>query len=149
MILASGILHTTATLCLTAAAVPYYGLDKPHHATAALLAGLWAVIVQPDLDQIDNSGYYGLYILEKTGGLFTSKVWRLYWTPYSRFQHRSFWTHFPVISTIVRLIYGGWWFLPFLVNEPGSIFVALVIGADFVHWVMDWKVWGRLGLFRQ
>lgn len=148
--MAPGILHTTASLILAGAAVPHFGLDHPDLAAASVLAGLWSVVVQPDLDQLDNSGYYGLYIWDKTAPSL-SFLWRLYWMPYARmFKHRSFFTHFPIVGTLIRLVYGGWWFLWILPEWSGaSVFVALVIGADTLHWVMDWKIWGAFRLFTQ
>jgi uncharacterized metal-binding protein len=141
-------MHTTATLCLTAAVVPYYGLDRPDLAGASLLAGLWAVLVQPDLDQIDNGGYYGFYVLDKTGKYLKS-IWAWYWKRYSKMRHRAFMSHAPVVGTVGRLVYGGWWFLPFILNPAGAVFVTIVLSADFLHWVMDWKLWTRLGVFAQ
>ena len=54
--MASGLMHTQTSIMLSAAVVPYYGLDRPELAVTAILAGLWAVLVQPDLDQLDNGG---------------------------------------------------------------------------------------------
>lgn len=148
--MASGLMHTKASLILAGASVPYYGLDRPDLAAAAVLAGLWAVVVQPDLDHLDHSGYYGLYIWDKTAPRL-SFLWRMYWYPYARmFSHRSFFTHFPVVGTMIRLVYGGWWFLWLLPVWSGApVFLALVIAADALHWVMDWKIWGSFKLFLQ
>lgn len=149
--MASGLMHTQTSIMLSAAVVPYYGLDRPELAVAAILAGLWAVLVQPDLDQLDNGGYYGLFVLDKTfGRLPVSRLWKWYWMPYARlFAHRSIFTHLPVLGTAGRLIYGGWWFLPFILSDTGAVFLALLIGSDICHFVMDWKLWGVFGLFKQ
>lgn len=148
--MASGLMHTKASLIIAGASVPYYGLDHPDLAAAAVLAGLWSVVVQPDLDQLDNGGYYGLFVLDKTAPSL-SFLWRLYWMPYAKvFSHRSFFTHFPVVGTLIRLLYGGWWFVWMLPRwEGAAVFLALVIGADALHWVMDWKMWKVFRLFEQ
>ena len=151
--MASGVMHTKATLILAGAIIPYYGADYPEKAISALLAGLWAVLASPDLDQLDDGskGYYGLYVLDRTAPV-SSRLWRLYWQPYARlFAHRSFWTHFPIVGTTGRLIYGGWWFVPILVRHIDifTVFLVAVMSADFLHWVMDWRIWRRIGLFEQ
>jgi uncharacterized metal-binding protein len=59
------------------------------------------------------------------------------------FKHRSFWTHTPVIGTIIRLAYFGWW-LYFTVQTFPIEFVIGLIAADLLHWLMDLKVFSRI-----
>ena len=151
--MASGVMHTKATLAVAGAIIPYYGLDFPEKSLLALLGGLWGILASPDLDQLDDEskGYYGLHVLDRTSPVLT-RFWRLYWRPYARlFAHRSFWTHFPIVGTVGRLIYGGWWFLPILARYPDSftVFLVVVLAADVMHWIMDWRIWRRIGLFEQ
>jgi len=147
---ASGLMHTTATLMLTSSAVSYYGWTRPELSAAAILACCWSVLVQPDLDQLDNGGYYGLFVLDKTSRLPVSNLWRLYWMPYAKvLRHRSIFSHTPVLGTLIRLVYGGWYLLPLIANEAGAVWLSLVVAADFLHWVMDWKLWGVFGIFKQ
>lgn len=149
--MASGKIHTVTTMCASAVGIAYYGLDNISASSAWLLGGLWCVIVQPDLDQIDGGkGYYGLYVLDNTkNGL--GKIWDLYWRPYARLiKHRGFFSHFPLIGTLGRLLYGGWYFVPLLVLWEGTpYYLTAIITCDFLHWLLDWRVWGALQLFRQ
>ncbi len=150
--MASGLLHTTATLAASAVGVTLY--LSAGDATSALAwgaAGLWCVIVQPDLDQIDNDGgYYGYYIADRTleGA---SNIIRWYWTPYARLlRHRSFWSHAPVVGSLGRLFYGGWFVLILFYHWAGMPqWMTAVIAMDMLHWIMDWHIWTRLGLFHQ
>ena len=70
----------------------------------------------------------------------------LYFYPYSRrFHHRSFWSHFPVVSTLIRLAYLGW---PLLFLSPdwnlvGHFFAGMAL-SDAFHWVLDWPLWHTL-----
>ena len=135
---------------LTSSAVSYYGWTRPELSAAAILACCWSVLVQPDLDQLDNGGYYGLFVLDKTSRLPVSNLWRLYWMPYAKvLRHRSIFSHTPVLGTLIRLVYGGWYLLPLIANEAGAVWLSLVIAADFLHWVMDWRLWGAVGIFKQ
>lgn len=149
--MASGQIHTLTTLCASAVAVSYFGLDNIEGSSGWLLGGLWCVIVSPDLDQVDgDNGYYGLYVLSNTKrGL--EKLWHLYWQPYARLlKHRSFFSHFPVIGTFGRLIYGGLVYIPLLAFWDGTpYFITAIITMDFLHWVLDWKLWGVFRLFKQ
>lgn len=70
-------------------------------------------------------------------------LFRIYWWPYSRLlHHRSIWSHFPVISTFIRLAYLGWalLLLPTDWRIVFFVFVGMAI-SDFFHWVLDWPVW--------
>lgn len=136
------------TLCASAVGVSYYGLDNIPASSAWLLGGLWCVIASPDLDVDD--GFYGLTVLNKTkDGLGT--LWQLYWKFYSKLiPHRSFISHFPVVGTFGRLLYGGWYFVPLLILWQGTpYFITCIIALDFLHWILDWRIWGALRLFRQ
>jgi|SRR5690606_11955836 len=149
--MASGQIHTMTTMCASAVGVAYYGLDNIPASSAWLLGGLWCVIVQPDLDQIDgNNGYYGMSVLSDTKrGL--ERLWRSYWQIYARLlSHRSFFSHAPIVGTFGRLIYGGWFFVPLLALWDGTpYFVTCIIAFDVLHWILDWRIWGALRLFRQ
>ena len=122
------------------------------------LGGLVAIVIQPDLDQIDHSeerqgGYYGLYVLKQTFPPVVERIWYWYWQPYAKFfDHRSFFTHSPV-GTAIRLIYAFWWTFPFVLLfvrlENFWWFVLSVFVCDAIHVIMDWKIWRKLGFFSQ
>lgn len=73
-----------------------------------------------------------------------------YWSIYGSFfrhMHRSFWTHFPGVSTGIRMVYAFWW-LPFVVRSAPLPYVfsllMLLLGvwvglsaADALHWSAD------------
>ena len=71
---------------------------------------------------------------------FVRLLWRAYWYPYSRIMpHRSFWSHFPVVSTLIRAVYVA---LPALLLgwRPTTVWWWVLVGlivSDTVHWVMD------------
>ena len=147
--MASGQAHTFATFGAACVGTAYFGLDYPHAAIAWAFGGLWCMIVQPDLDQLDNGGYYGLHIMRNTMPV-SERFWRLYWMPYAlTFKHRSIWTHLPAVGTLIRLIYGGWWFVYFLFSPFGVWFLTAAIAADTLHWIMDFRLWTMIGIFRQ
>src|SRR4051812_39487194 len=77
---------------------PWYGLA----CAAGCLAG---IPLTPDLDQegISSSEYW---LIKWTMGL--GFLWTMLWFPYARCcKHRSFASHFPVVSTLIRLAYVG------------------------------------------
>jgi len=73
-------------------------------------------------------------------------VWVGYWTPYGaafKRLHRSVWTHFPFLSTIIRYIYLLWW-LPLVDIKWTGEFMAFIISmwfatslSDMGHYVSD------------
>lgn len=148
--MASGLTHTFATVSATALGTAYFGLDHPVAAVAWSIGGLWCIVVQPDLDQIENGGYYGQVVIRNTVARF-EKLWMMYWMPYAvALKHRSFFSHFPFIGSSGRLIYGGWWYLPLLPLWSGTpFFLTAVFVMDILHWIMDWRIWTILGIFKQ
>mgnify|MGYP000380342455 CR=1 FL=1 len=144
----SGNVHATATLVLATAlgvAAHYNGLPALPLAAGAL-AG---VILTPDLD-VDR-GSISQRAVRRSAGCVLGAMWAIFWRPYSLvFNHRSVWSHLPILSTAIRLAYIG--LLPALVITvlvlPMPVLPAWwywpVIGlaaSDTLHWVMD-------GLFR-
>lgn len=95
------------------------------------IGSLIGLILTPDLDQAES--HRGL--------------WKRIWWIYGRmFSHRSFLSHFPVISTIIRLLYIFsipafiiWWY----VNIPESylhlilIIIIGLIASDTIHYIAD------------
>ncbi|MDX9992711.1 MAG: DUF2227 family putative metal-binding protein [Anaerolineales bacterium] len=62
------------------------------------------VFLSPDLD-VDN-GYIGHYYLRRIWviGPILEKIWEIYWWPYAKLiAHRSWASHFPGISTAIRM----------------------------------------------
>ena len=85
------------------------------------------------------------------------KVWVAYWTFYGAMftgHHRSFWSHFPFVSTAIRLVYLFWWVA--LLDVEWQVWHYLVgIGvwfglslADGIHYAAD-KFWGDSGNSKQ
>ena len=70
-------------------------------------------------------------------------LWWAYWYPYSRLlPHRHFISHFPIISTLVRVLYAAWPFaiLGVLDQRVSAWFIPFIIGmiiSDTLHFVMD------------
>lgn len=104
-------------------------------ASSGCLVGL---VIHPDLD--------------------VSRSWL--WAPYSKsFRHRSPWTHWPVVSTIVRILYLMGWLALGLIPAAlvwqawgGSLEAPIITARDFMaglamlwglmisdslHWLMD------------
>jgi len=143
----SGKTHARASLILaapTGACVAWWTRDPLAGACAALGCAS-GVILSPDLD-VDH----------KTES--EERVWRWgcafgfafqsYWYPYAlAMPHRSFWSHFPGVSTAIRVLYGFWWAGPLslvLSWRPGPLFwwfaawwFAGLCASDAAHWVMD------------
>lgn len=127
--MASGKSHAKATVILgilLAFVSPWY----PWLPVGALL-GLW---LSPDLDTVSDP--YRMW-----------GVLRFVWWPYQKFfAHRSFWTHFPVVGTLGRVLYLS----PFILVAWQFIglrcFAELVVGlclADLLHYLMDLSTPGR------
>lgn len=89
-------------------------------------------------------------ILRETFPPIAERVFYFYWTPYARaFSHRSFFSHAPIIGTLLRLAYAFWFLIPLLDLRVFAWAITAIISADLLHWVMDWKAWGAVGMFRQ
>ena len=147
--MAPGRTHTISTLMIGAAGMTALPISESIPFGLGCLA---AVVLQPDLDQIDGEfGYYGFLVLRETWPPL-EKAWNLYFTPYARlFSHRSIFSHFPFLGTFIRIVYVFWWAGFFLNRQPlgAGWFITALVACDILHWIMDWRVWTRMGFFKQ
>lgn len=107
---------------------------------------LTGIFLTPDLDLIENSSPFRLFRKRRYISGFFWMIYWFYWQPYGRLvSHRSIVSHFPLISTIIRVIYFGWplafawwWFqMPsFYVVVLWWLFLGLA-SSDFVHIICD------------
>jgi uncharacterized metal-binding protein len=110
--------------------------------------GCWIqIIMSPDLDVDD--GYIGDYYLRKVG---LEWWYDLFWYPYRiGFKHRSKWSHFPIISTLLRLIY---LVSPIIIStifsdqDSGNTPLSLKIFAlSIISQILAFPIWVILGIF--
>ncbi|MEI7556799.1 metal-binding protein [Candidatus Chlorohelix sp.] len=119
-----GITHRTIN---TFVSVPLTGAGYLHfHRTPLECTVFWGgytfatFLMNPDLD-LESDGY-------ESWGLL-----RFYWWPYQKaFAHRSFFSHFPIISTVLRIVYLLW--LPILL----TYFLGSAIQSSVRETVFDW-----------
>jgi len=147
--MASGIAHSRASSILSIPAGVIVGLSLtsiPYGAGAAL-GSLLGIALTPDLDQISISK--SEWRLVKRFGPF-GFAWMMYWWLYAwLIPHRSFWSHFPIIGTAIRLLYIAlpiiafcFWkgYVPNLPQYMIEFLIGIVFGlliSDFLHWIMD------------
>ena len=125
--MANGKAHTNATLILASLATPAILAGYPEIPLGILL-GLW---LSPDLDC--ESDPYNRWSLLK-----------FIWWPYqATYNHRSFWTHFPIISTAIRILYispilylTGALNQPFIYDHTLYLIIGLSL-SDILHGIMD------------
>ena len=117
--------------------------------SAGALAG---IILTPDLD-VDR-GSRSNYYVRKFAGIVIETVWRLLWKPYAILvRHRSIWSHGPILSTVIRLLYISaipaliwWWFEwpPPKVDVWMGWFLLGLVLSDTAHFLLDFAD-SRLG----
>lgn len=109
-----------------------------------LVGYMLGVVIEPDLDQtgITTSEWRALRGGKVIGGLLV--IWFL---PYSLiFPHRSFLSHFPFVSTLIRLLWISWpllaliWWNDWFSWWMAEAFVGLLSGlclSDTIHFLAD------------
>lgn len=155
--MSSGKVHATASVVLSVGfATCSVVTGRPEFVRCAVGAVV-GVFVSPDLD-LNGGLVQGTFIQKKTGWL-GKKLWEWFWRPYSlSVKHGSFVSHFPIFSTLVRLLYLYFWIilLPSLVLEifAGRYFdlpyelkwwlqridayaVLGLAGSDTIHFLLD------------
>lgn len=140
-----------ATVAVSSASALFiYSPSAAFWCATGALAGL---LLSPDLDIENNS----IHHIRKYAGLPASALWFIAWWPYRKLcKHRGFWSHAPVVSTAIRLLYLSalafplrYWLkfpLPTFTTGMGWWILGLTL-ADFSHFVLDYadsKLGGRL-----
>jgi uncharacterized metal-binding protein len=97
-------------------------------------------------DQDVNNGNYSFSLVRKRFGNIIAWLYELYWKPYALFvSHRSFISHSPIISTVIRFIY-VFWFPMFLLYYYSidinwlwtfSLFMGVAL-MDLLHIMLDY-----------
>lgn len=103
--MASGIAHSRASSILSIPAGVIVGLSLTSipYGVGAALGSLLGIALTPDLDQISISKSEWR-LVKKFGPL--GFMWCAYWWLYAWIiPHRSFWSHFPIVGTVIRLLY--------------------------------------------
>lgn len=115
-----GKVHGIATLacCVVASATVAYLTYSAEYTLATSAGWITTLSINPDLDLNQRVTFRQPHQL----------LWRLYWYPYSRlFGHRSFFSHAPVVSTLLRIMY-----------------ISIVV-VPLLHWLgvrkYDWAIW--------
>jgi uncharacterized metal-binding protein len=111
--------------------------------------GRW---IDPDLDQIGITAAEGRMVNEiPILGTLLVGYSSIYGAVFRR-HHRSFITHFPVVSTAIRAVYFFWW-LYFAINVLYDYQLLFLVGvfiglsiADTIHYVLD-MVFPDIGKF--
>lgn len=157
--MSNGRFHLRATLVLTpvavvagalsveAASLPLSPVEGAAWAGLGCLAG---ILLTPDLDQ-EGISHVENQLIRLTLGI--AHLWLAFWGPYaSLIPHRSFLSHWPVLSTSVRLLY-VWaglrlldvWMdafvvppLELVIGDPRFwVFFGGLALSDLGHWALD------------
>lgn len=93
------------------------------------LGCLSGILIGPDADV--DTGNVSLAILRDDFGSIASNLWRIAWYPYARIiPHRHFVSHFPIISTAIRVAYIT--IVPFVLMRMMQI--EITFDWMFVYW---------------
>jgi uncharacterized metal-binding protein len=148
----SGIVHKNATKKLvipysvTSFLVLYYNLPLYKAFSLSIMGGfgvMTGILMTPDLDHIEATLRH---FKSKTT---LQKVWFLRWYPYGKLlDHRSFFSHFPVVGTLLRLVYilpelliviallsrfiNIYDLMMFIISWAGGLLMS-----DILHYIMD------------
>lgn len=143
----SGSVHNTATITIGIITTPImvwkFGLDFGVAYGAGVALG---TLLTPDLDQSERVMIKPQHIVVDIFGHTVGKAWHLYWYPYGALMpHRSFFSHFPIVGTSIRVLYllmtfwGICWILGFGIIVPPipyEVFIGLCV-ADAGHYILD------------
>lgn len=143
--MASGSTHATISV-IAATAIQFVPetVVQPTFSILASVGCLVGCIISPDLD-IDGR-IYGDSVIERQSSLF-AQYWRLLWYPYREaLKHRSFWSHFPLVSTLIRLIYLCCPLIIVLIKDQPSSSSVKVMLFSLVSQVLAIPFWGLVYL---
>ena len=146
----AGKIHAMASIVTAASAgAALYFNNLASLTSSCNVAGgaLLGVLVSPDLDLMEN-GNYSMVIL-RARSYYLAEIWRLFWWPYARLSKHRGVSHWPIIGTLLRVIYIIiiYFILAIVLSligirvplyfDPLAPYIAGLMLADFVHIVMD------------
>jgi uncharacterized metal-binding protein len=102
------------------------------------------LLINPDLDQNGQTISDAFINFIPKIGKHIAWLWRVYtWIYRHLFKHRSFWTHTPIVGTLIRVVYFGWW-LYFICPTFPLEFVIGLAAADTIHWLLDLRIFRKV-----
>lgn len=146
--MSNGSIHTSVTVGVSAGIIAgtflsHLGIE---YIPAAVIGCLMQIFLSPDLDV--DEGYIANFYMRKIG---LNWWYNLFWYPYRiGFKHRSFWSHTPIIGTILRLFY---LVIPFIINaasdqDRGNTPLSLkIFSLSIISQIMSIPVWIIIGIF--
>lgn len=146
----SGKIHATASIVTAISAFVIFlvtGIAQFMYCLYIGLGALSGVLISPDLDLMEN-GNYSLVILRRRSPVL-SGLWKVLWWPYGTLSHHRGVSHWPVIGTLLRVIYMAlpiiavtmllyYFGFPVKLHVPWLVPVTMgLMIADFIHIVLD------------
>ena len=119
-------------------------LGAPLVSSADVIAGMTVgFFVGPDLDV--DGGSIAMNNIRQNIGRLPAWLWKVFWWPYATLMpHRSYWSHTPIIGTLVRVGYMAFMLFPLAIWVASTVdpwhllFVfAGLCAVDTLHWFMD------------
>lgn len=123
--MASGAVHKQSNIAtgIFLSVTSYIIFMREDITLGAAIGSLVGTIATPDLDLVVPSNFFSRLPI-------INFLWMCLWWPYKKMvRHRSFISHSPLVSTIIRLLYMTVWFVAF-----GAMF-----GINFGI-ILDWMV---------
>ena len=157
--MSAGYVHTKASLMLAGGFVLGTVISWDITNLQYVAGSLIGVMITPDLDV--DAGFSGDKYIRNSLGWFAERIWKVIWYFYRRsLKHGGELSHFPIISTIGRILYlfGLFIVLPHVIYywifQPtwdlryvlewyfdgilsGWRIVVGLIGSDVIHWSLD------------
>jgi uncharacterized metal-binding protein len=139
VIMASGRVHAQAVIMSTEGFLVASAATRDINLLWMVAGSFTGLLINPDLDQDGKTiSDFFVNVIPKIGKPI-AWFWRMYTWLYRRFPHRSFWTHAPVIGTLIRVVYFGWWLYFVCPTFPLEFIIGLA-AADTIHWLLDLRI---------
>lgn len=130
-----GKVHTALTVATMSGVIAPYAIVQLNGDPWLYVAGcVTGLLITPDLD-INNGNISDTFIRRVSP--VAQWLWRLFWTPYALIlPHRSTFSHFPFIGTLLRI---GYIFL--LLNLFSLLFFLILRMFNTAHpiWIWNWS----------
>lgn len=98
---------------------------NPFYAFAWMCGVTTGMLVHPDWD-INHRTYPNRMVKNKFGSIIASIYWYVQYPYAMLIPHRSWVSHTPIVSTIIRMAYVGVWLIP----------LALLLGTDIIMFML-------------